>query len=78
MMMSNVTGTLGMVHKIIKRNQEEVDIRERIETIQTTAVLRSAKNTQQSPDDLIRMTITQIPEKDQSVNDSLKNSDGEK
>ena len=38
-----VDGALGMVSKGLERNLEESKIRGRIETIQTTALLRSAK-----------------------------------
>ena len=39
----NIIGTLGMVPKGLKRGLEELETGGRIETIQTTALLRSAK-----------------------------------
>ena len=38
-----VIGALGMVPKGLERSLEELEIRGRIETIQTTALLRSAR-----------------------------------
>ena len=38
-----VIGTLGMVLKDLEKELEELEIRGRIKTIQTTALLRSAR-----------------------------------
>ena len=38
-----VIGTLGMVYKVLEREQEQLEIRGRAETIQTAALLRSTR-----------------------------------
>ena len=54
---------------------EDLETRGRVETIQTTALLGSAKNSEKSPGDLRRLAITQTPVKNTSANaDTKKNS----
>ena len=42
-MISIVVGALGMVHKDLEKSLEELEIRRRIVTIQTTVLLRLAR-----------------------------------
>ena len=64
-----VINWLGTVPKGLERELEEFEIRGRIETIQTIALLRLAKiligqNTEESPEDLKILDVTQTPVKD--------------
>ena len=43
---------------------EKLEIRGRAETIQTTALLRSAKKIKKNPEDSMRLAVTQILVKD--------------
>ena len=53
-------GSLGIVSKSLERRLEELEIRERDEAIQTTALLRSVR----IPWDLRKFTVAQISVKD--------------
>ena len=59
-----VIGALGAVTKGLLKGLEDLEIRGREETIQTTALLRTAENTEKSPGDLRRLAVTQSPVKD--------------
>ena len=59
-----VIGALVTVTKGLLKGLEDLEVRERMKTIQTTALLRSALNTQKSPGDLRRRAVTQTPMKD--------------
>ena len=54
-----VVGVLVTVPKKLEKRPEESEIRGRIETIQTSALL----NTQKSPVDLRRLTVAHTPVK---------------
>ena len=58
-----VIGALGTVTKGLVQGQEDLEIRGRVETIQTTALLRSARILR-IPGDLRRLSVTQTPVKD--------------
>ena len=59
MVMPIVIGALGMVHKGLERGLKQLEIRGRIETIQTTALLKLVRN----PGDPKRLAVTQTPVK---------------
>ena len=54
----------GTVSKGLEKRLEELEIKGRIETIQTKALLRFGGNTQKSLRDLRRFGVTQTPVKD--------------
>ena len=56
-----VVGALGTVPKDMGKGLEELEIRGRIETIQTIVEIRT--NTEKSLGDLSRFAVTQTPEK---------------
>ena len=56
-----ITGTLGTVTKGLVQGLGDLEIRRCWETIQTTVLLKSAQNTEESPGDLRRFAVTQIP-----------------
>ena len=51
--------SLGNVFKGLERGQEELKIKERIETIQN--IVKIGQNTEKSPGDLRTIAVTQIP-----------------
>ena len=59
-----VTGILGTVPKGLERGLEELEIRGRIETIQTTKI---GQNTEKSPGDQRRLAVIQTPVKDRQL-----------
>ena len=58
-----VISALDTVNKGLLLGLEFVEISERVETIQTTALLRLAKNTKKSPEDLRRLDVILPPMK---------------
>ena len=63
-----VIGTLGTVTKGLVPGLEDLEITGRMETVQTTALLRSAsQNIEKSPRDLRRLAVTQTPVKDHQL-----------
>ena len=50
-----VFGALGTVFKVLEKRREDLKIRGRLETIQTTALLRLAKNTEKN--DLLSFSL---------------------
>ncbi len=57
----NVVGALKRVRKGLERNQEELMIRMRIETVQAATLFLVGYDTQMSPRDLRRLAATQTP-----------------
>ena len=53
-----VIGALGTVDKELGLGRKDLEIRERVETIQTTALLRSARILR-NPEGLRRLAVTQ-------------------
>ena len=70
-----VIGALGTVTKGLLKGLEDLEIGRRVETIQTTALLRTA-GIQTSPGDLRRLAVTQTPVKKPSGNTDVKISKG--
>ena len=62
-----VIGAFGTVTKELLKGLEDLEVDGRVETIQTTALLRMAKNTEKSPGDLRRLAITQTPVKNHQL-----------
>ena len=62
-----VIGALGTVTKGLLNGLEDLEVGGRVETIQTTALLRTAKNTETSPGDLRRLAVTQTPVKNHQL-----------
>ena len=61
-----VIGALGTVTKLLVQGLKGLEIRVRVETIQTTALLRSARILR-SPGDLKSLAVTQTPVKDHQL-----------
>ena len=78
MMKPCVNGAFWTVPKGLERSLEYAEIRGRIETIETTALLRSARARQKNSQRLEDITNTKTPVKDsserQSVNAGVRNS----
>ena len=64
-----VTGDIGTVHKGLWKRLEELDIRLRIDNIETTVLLKSARILRS---DLRRFVVNQTPGKDQQLIQLLK------
>ena len=58
-----VIGAFGMVTKGLLKSPEDLEVDGRVETIQTTALLKTGQNTEKSPGDLRRLAVTQSPVK---------------
>ena len=58
-----VIGAFGTVTKGLLKGLEDLDIGRRVDTIQTTALLRTGQNTEKSSGDLRRLALTQVPVK---------------
>ena len=58
-----VIGAFGTVTKGLLKGLDDLEVGGRVETIQTTALLRNGQNTQKSPGDLRRLVVTQTPVK---------------
>ena len=54
-----VIGAFGTVTKRLLKALEDLEVGEGVETIQTTALLKTARNTEKSPGDLRRLAVTQ-------------------
>ena len=54
-----VIGTLGKITNELVQSLEDLEIREQAKTIQTTALLRSARILRRVPGDLKSLTVTQ-------------------
>ena len=53
----------GTVTKVLLKGQEDLEFGRRVETIQMTALLRTAIFTKKNHGDLRRLAVTQTPEK---------------
>ena len=73
-----IIGVLGTVPKGLLQGLEDLEIRGRVETIKTIPLLRSARNTEKSPEDLRRLAVTQTPVKKLSATTDEKNAQGVK
>ena len=62
-----VTGALGMIPKSLERRLEELEIGGRIETIETTTLLKLTSILRRVPKDLRRIAVTQTPVKDHTL-----------
>ena len=62
-----VVRALSTVPKGLIKRLEDLEIRGRVETIQTTAFVVISQNTEKSPGDLRRLSITQIPVKNHQL-----------
>ena len=60
MVTSTLTGAFGTVNKGLVLELQDLEIRGRVETIQTTALLRSVRILK-SPGDLRKLAVTQTP-----------------
>ena len=65
-----VIGAFGTVNEGLSKGLEDSEVGGRVETIQTTELLRTAKDTEKSPGDLRRLAVTRTPVKDHQL--SLK------
>ena len=54
-------GALKTIPKGLIKGLEDLEINRQVETIQTTTLLRSEKNTEKSPGHLRRLVVTQTP-----------------
>ena len=59
MVIPSVIGALSIVTKGLVQELVDLEIRGRVENTQTTALLKSAKNTEKNPGDLRRLAVTQ-------------------
>ena len=73
-----ISSMLSMVSKWLVQRLEDMEIRGQEETIQTTALLRSARNTKKSPGDLRRLAVTQAPVENHQLTLVRKTLKGEK
>ena len=60
-----VTGALGTVTEELVQGLEDLEIRERVETIQT--IIEIGQNTQKSPVNMRRLAVTQTSAKDHQL-----------
>ena len=65
----------GTVTKGLLKGLEDLEVRGRVESIKTTALLRTGQKTEKRTGDLWRLAITQTRER-LSANAEVKNSDG--
>ena len=56
-----VIGALGTIPKGLIKELDDLEIRERVETIQTTELCKIGQNTEKSPGHLKLLAVTQIP-----------------
>ena len=75
MIVSITIGALGTVTKGLVQGLEDLEIRGRVETIQTTALLRSGRILRRSPGDLRRLAVAQTNERP-SANADAENIQG--
>ena len=62
-----VIGAFGTVTKGLLKGLEDFEVRGRVETIQTTALLKTWQITEESLRDLKRLAVTQSPMKDHQL-----------
>ena len=71
-----VIGAFGTITKGLLKGLEESEVGGRVETIHTTALLRTARIPETSPGDLRILAVTQTPVEKSSANTDVKNSKG--
>ena len=54
-----VIGAFGTVTKGLLKGLEDSEVGDQVETTQTTALLKTVRNTEKSPGDLRRLAVTQ-------------------
>ena len=62
-----VIGALGTITKGLLKGLEDLEVGGRVETIRTTALLRTGQNPETSPGDLRRLALTQNPVKNHQL-----------
>ena len=62
-----VIGAFGTVTKGLLKGLEDLEVGGRVDTIQTTALLKNGQNTEKSPGDLRRLAVTQSLVKDHQM-----------
>ena len=62
-----VIGAFGTITKGLLKGLEDLEVGGRVETIQMTALLRTARITEKSPGDLRRLDVTQTPVKNHQL-----------
>ena len=62
-----VIGALGTITKGLLKGLKDLEVGGRVETIQTTALLRNGQNPETSPGDLRRLAVTQTPMKNHQL-----------
>ena len=62
-----VIGALSTVTKELLKGREDLEVGGRVETIQTTALLRTARILRRVSGDLRRLAVTQTPVKDHKL-----------
>ena len=65
--------TFGAVPKELIKGLKDLEIRRRVETIQTNYIIEIVPNTEKSPGDLISLAVIQTPVKRPSANADVKN-----
>ena len=64
---SIVIGAFGTVTKGLLKGLEDLEVGGRVETIQTTALLKTTRMLKRDPRDLRRVPVTQTPMKDHQL-----------
>ena len=60
-------GTFGTVTKGLLKEQEDLEVGGRVETIHPNYIIENGQNTEKSPGDLRRLAVTQSPLKDHQL-----------
>ena len=68
----NVIGAFGTVTEGLLKGLEDLEVGERVETIQNNNIIENGQNTEKSPGDLRRLAITQTPVKDHHLTQMWK------
>ena len=71
-MMPMVIGACSTVTKRLVQELEDLKIRGRVETIQTTDIPKVSQNTEKSPGDMRRLAVTQTPVEDYQLTEEWK------
>ena len=61
---TNCNGVFGTVAKRLLKGLEDFEVGGRMENIQTTSFIEKGQNTEKTPGDLKRLSVTQTPVKD--------------
>ena len=62
-----VIGAFGIVTKELLKGLEDLELGGPVETIQTTALYENSQNSEKSPGDLRRLSVTQTSVKDHQL-----------